>query len=537
MSEKMIPLSFEELLLQACKEYQNTGKMFQVPLKNNEKGIPVGPAAGPHTQLAENIVAAYAAGAAYFELKTVQLLYGEKLGIQKPCIYVKNEVFNTEWSSELSAKEAMDEYIKAFLLIHVLKKEFGLKHNPEPHFIMSVGYDLKGIRSEVVDSFLDGMKDASHTEEWQKDIAFLRENQKSFQNLSMEDIEEINAGSCISDTVTLSTMHGCPAGEIEQIIMYLLEQKGLHTLVKMNPTLIGEKMTEEILCQKGYETLSYSQESFDKNITMTDAVAMIERCGKKADFLGKRFGVKMTNTFPVFSDGLMKDETMYMSGPALYPLAITAVWQLAEQLQGKISISYSGGADEKNVSDLLEAGISPVTVSSVLLKPDGYRHISKMIQEASKSSPQHEGRLDLKKLEQLAEKAWSDAYYNKKESRVYKSSENYSSECAKCKNCVDVCPNRANVRIETENGAYVLHRNRLCNACGCCSFHCVMGHEPYLEKLSLFEDEEEYRSEDAARAAILYLEKKKLFRKNGEERSIPEYLQNVIQTGIEKGVL
>ena len=42
-----------------------------------------------------------------------------------------------------------------------------------------------------------------------------------------------------------------------------------------------------------------------------------------------------------------------------------------------------------------------------------------------------------------------------------------------------------------------------------------MGHEPYLEKLSVFEDEEEYRSEDAARAAILYLEKKKLFRENG----------------------
>ncbi|WP_230978083.1 hypothetical protein [Treponema vincentii] len=39
---------------------------------------PLGPAAGPHTQLAQNIVAAYAAGCRFFELKTVQKLDGER---------------------------------------------------------------------------------------------------------------------------------------------------------------------------------------------------------------------------------------------------------------------------------------------------------------------------------------------------------------------------------------------------------------------------------------------------------------------------
>ena len=99
MSEKMIPVSFEHLLMQACREYRNTGKLFQVPVRSNEKEIPIGPAAGPHTQLAGNIVAAFAAGAAYFELKTVQILYGAELGIRKPFIYAANEVFNTDWSS------------------------------------------------------------------------------------------------------------------------------------------------------------------------------------------------------------------------------------------------------------------------------------------------------------------------------------------------------------------------------------------------------------------------------------------------------
>lgn len=537
MSEKMIPVSFEHLLMQACREYRNTGKLFQVPVRSNEKEIPIGPAAGPHTQLAGNIVAAFAAGAAYFELKTVQILYGAELGIRKPCIYAANEVFNTEWSSELSAEEAGNEYIKAFLLIHVLKRELSLTGNPNPHFIISVGYDLKGIRSNPVDTFLNSMKDAAHTEEWQKDIAFLKEHQKDFQNLTLEDIEELEQNSCISDTVTLSTMHGCPADEIEEIILYLLEQKDFNTMVKLNPTLIGQEKTKELLFQKGYGSLTWSQESFDKNITMEDAVKMLRRCQKKSDSLGKRFGVKMTNTFPVFSNGILKDETMYMSGSALYPLAITATKELVEQLDGNITISYSGGADAYNINDLLETGICPVTVSSVLLKPGGYQNISKMLDSAEAVGMQRKEKLDLNKLQELVEAAWNDSYYDKKEQHIYKKQDHYGNMCAKCNNCVNVCPNRANIRIQTEDGAYVLHRNRLCNECGCCSFFCIMGHAPYLEKLTIFENKEEYEAEHSDRASILYLDEQKVFRENGEEKPIPESVQKIMEKGIKEGVL
>ena len=59
---------------------------------------PVGPAAGPHSQLAQNIVASYLAGGRFIELKTVQKL--ESLRIEKPCIDVPDEGYNTEWSTE-----------------------------------------------------------------------------------------------------------------------------------------------------------------------------------------------------------------------------------------------------------------------------------------------------------------------------------------------------------------------------------------------------------------------------------------------------
>jgi len=51
-------------------------------------------------------------------------------------------------------------------------------------------------------------------------------------------------------------MHGCPSNEIESIGKYLIEEKRLHTFVKLNPTLLGKSKVREILNQKlGYERL------------------------------------------------------------------------------------------------------------------------------------------------------------------------------------------------------------------------------------------------------------------------------------------
>ncbi|MDO4749432.1 MAG: putative selenate reductase subunit YgfK, partial [Eubacteriales bacterium] len=101
MSEIMRPLPFGVLMRRALHEYARHGSLFGVsqlfrmpedaemlPLFHETLETPFGPAAGPHTQLAQNIVAGYAAGARFFELKTVQIMDGEELSkcVPKPCI-------------------------------------------------------------------------------------------------------------------------------------------------------------------------------------------------------------------------------------------------------------------------------------------------------------------------------------------------------------------------------------------------------------------------------------------------------------------
>ena len=66
---------------------------------------PVGPAAGPQTQLAQNIVLSWLAGGRIIELKTVQV--NDQLDIPRPCIHVPNIGFNVEWSQELTVYESV----------------------------------------------------------------------------------------------------------------------------------------------------------------------------------------------------------------------------------------------------------------------------------------------------------------------------------------------------------------------------------------------------------------------------------------------
>ena len=84
MSDIMRPIPYEQLLDWTLKEYRENGSIFGVskvvkhtdgkalPIFDGKIESPFGPAAGPNSQLAQNIVTAYAAGARFFELKTVQ---------------------------------------------------------------------------------------------------------------------------------------------------------------------------------------------------------------------------------------------------------------------------------------------------------------------------------------------------------------------------------------------------------------------------------------------------------------------------------
>jgi putative selenate reductase len=493
MSDKMRQIEYEDLLDQVLVEYKRKGTLFYVPVIKRENHFPIGPAAGPHTQLAQNIIAAYAGGARYFELKTVQVIDGENLGIVKPCIYVSDEAYNTEWSTELTSNQALEEYIKAWYLLKVLIKEFDLGDENGFVFNMSVGYNLEGIQSQKIDYFIENMKDAYQTPIFLKCKNYTLENIDRFQNISLEYIEQIDSKLC--DTISISTMHGCPVEAIEKIATYLLAEKKLNVYIKCNPTLLGFEEVRRTLDKMGYGYVAFDHEIFDEDLSFEAAVHLIKKLQNVAKEINKEFGVKLTNTFPVkITNNELVGEDMYMSGPSLYPLSIGVAAKLSEAFQGALKISYSGGADNNNIAAIYETGIQPITVSTLLLKPNGYKNLFKLNQALDKLEPIIDNKkINVEKLMKLAQDATTDnVYYKPKAKRKKILNEDYTVFCSLCKNCVDVCPNRANILIEYENEKYTIHKDALCNECGNCTHFCIAGHQPYKEKFTVFKCESDF---------------------------------------------
>ncbi|MFR0780106.1 MAG: putative selenate reductase subunit YgfK [Zhenhengia sp.] len=421
MNDRMTPIPFPKLMewiliekehVFGIKQIFKTASHKYLNLFNEKLEIPCGPAAGPHTQLAQNIIAAYLAGARFFELKTVQTLDGEDLPVDKPCIRAEDECYNVEWSTELTVPEALEEYIKAWFALKLMSKEFDLGDPNGFIFNMSVGYDLEGIRSTKINAFIEGLKDASSTPIWHACIEWAKSHLQAFQ--SIDEAYLLGISSHISSSVTLSTLHGCPPDEIERIATYLLKEKGLHTYIKCNPTLLGYDFTRTILNQMGYDYLVFDTHHFEHDLQFDQAVPMLERLIALSNKLSLTFGVKLTNTFPVqITRSELPGKEMYMSGRALFPLTLSLAYKLTHTFKGNLNISFSGGVDAYNIKELFELGIYPITFATTLLKPGGYNRLYQIASLLNTSKEVPHKPIALSRLYTFLQTTYTDTHYTK----------------------------------------------------------------------------------------------------------------------------
>ena len=423
MSDIMRPIPFAQLMDWILTENTEKGSIFGVrkivrheggadPIFAEKIETPFGPAAGPNSQLAQNIVASYVAGARFFELKTVQVMDGAELSkcVAKPCIVAEDECYNCEWSTELEVPQAMSEYIKAWWACKLLARELGLGDPNGFVFNMSVGYDLEGIKSAKVDAYIEGMKDASNTAVWAECRDWALANLGRFEHVDADFVNSVSPH--VSSSVTESTLHGCPPDEIERIATYLITEKGLNTYIKCNPTLLGYEYARERLNSLGFDYIAFDDKHFVEDLQWADAVPMFKRLIALTQERGLAFGVKLTNTFPVdVTRKELPSEEMYMSGRSLYPLTIHLAQKISSEFDGRLRISYSGGADAQNIKSLYGAGIWPITMATTVLKPGGYERFSQISHVLE--GVERKDEVDVAAVTALDEAVAADPKYNK----------------------------------------------------------------------------------------------------------------------------
>ena len=213
MSDLFQPISADQLVAWVFCELDTGDSIFGIPRQHffvpldenpfrtsafgHPLETPFGPAAGPHSQMAQNIVASWLCGARYIELKTVQTL--DVLDVSKPCIDMQDEGYNVEWSQELKVEQSFEEYLRAWVLIHALHHKLGFPgESPGIVFNLSVGYDLDGIQKPNMQWFLDQMHDCSEYKQ-----TLVDQVARFYPAVSGIDVP-----NRLSDNVTLSTMHG-----------------------------------------------------------------------------------------------------------------------------------------------------------------------------------------------------------------------------------------------------------------------------------------------------------------------------------------
>ncbi|HUB08775.1 MAG TPA: 4Fe-4S dicluster domain-containing protein [Myxococcales bacterium] len=549
---ELVPFPFDRLVSRMFRELERNRSIFDleerrfvlgpgaldlsVRFHGKTAATPLGPAAGPQSQLAQNLVLSFLGGGRICELKTVQV--NDQLKIPRPCIDMQTVGYNVEWSQELRLEQSLEEYVKGSMLLEMLAASGALPFAPGFDrflFDMSVGYDLAGIQSEPVQAFLRGMRDARPLVD-----RLRRQIPEPWKRL-----RDLDFRTDLSDTLTLSTFHGCPPDEIERIMGYLLEAHGLHCIVKLNPTLLGKTEARALFNGRlGYEE-RIPDAAFDKDTRWEQAVAFVGRLGEKARGLGLGFGVKLTNTLIVENrrDFFPKSEKeMYLSGPPLHVLAVALVDRFRAAFGGDLPISFSAGIDQKNFPDAVALGLCPVTVCSDLLRPRGYgrmqgyfaelerrmtavgaRTIDEWVLRHGGAPAASLGEARCANAHRYAAALLEDPRYrraaNAKVPRKV-GSRLKLLDCLTCDICVPVCPNDANFtftlppleipvvklapsaggfRARTEGKLAVRERHQIgnvadaCNECGNCDVFCPEDGGPYVLKPRFFGTLEHWR--------------------------------------------
>lgn len=558
---ELCPASFADLVDRMFLELRRQEAVFDLPRRKwylphadgpdlgvrflgHRAATPVGPASGPHTQMAQNLVLCWLAGARILELKTVQI--NDRLEIGRPCIDAANVCYNIEWSQELRIGESLSEYVAGAMLIHMLR-QMDLADGVDltgsagdTVFDMSVGYDLAGIKSEPVVRYIESLKNArAAIDELRLQIPARHRR-----------LRDLDYPAQVSDSITLSTFHGCPADEIERICTFLLGEMDVDVVVKMNPPMLGRERLEHLLHEvMGYSEIRVNPSAYTSGLRFDEAVDMCRRLQSLAARLGRQVGAKFSNTLEVvnhrqvFPSG---NSVMYLSGQPLHVITLTLAECFREAMGPELPLSFSAGVDQRNFPDMVAAGFVPVTTCTDLLRTGGYGRLPRYLAHLEErmaavgAGTIADYLLDVfgqraavggdvpraaaGNLAHVAEQARGDERYraaaNRAEPRRV-DSHLALFDCLTCDKCVPVCPNDANftydLRPQTlaftdwvvgedgdlrpgERRELVVKRKHqianfadFCNECGNCDTFCPEYGGPFIEKPSFFGSIEGWR--------------------------------------------
>ena len=415
---------------------------------------------------------------------------------------------------------------------------------------MSIGYDLAGIQTPKVVNFIRGMIDARET------VDRLRDQIPRW----LAPLRDLDYPTQLSRSITLSTFHGCPAGEIERICEFLLTELGVHTIIKMNPPMLGRDRLEHLLYDvMGYTDVRVNEKAYTSGLQFDESLEICGRLTRLAASRNLTLGAKFSNTLEVENQSSFFQPTekiMYLSGAPLHVITLTLANEFRQAVGAKFPISFSAGVDRKNFANVVACGIVPVTTCTDLLKTGGYGRLPPYLHDLQKQmekvgartiddfildcrgqraaaggDPVQAGFLNTPII--VAETQADPRYYAAQNRAIPKKIDSHlvTFDCITCDKCIPVCPNDANftyhtgelrltyrdVEVRPDGSVVPIGDEKLfelkqadqianfadyCNHCGNCDTFCPEYDGPYLKKPNFYGSRAGIRSWRAARRLL-----------------------------------
>ncbi len=354
--------------------------------------LPIGPGASPLTIPYIGILSAYLAGARFFELP-VQAALAFRMAT------LKGSRGAVKTGDEARVSEiVLKEFLLGRVLNLVLGSALGLNLEsapPEPCvYTANISAETDPETADFLQALQDGRAQAIQNALLEELKTFSPTNDP-FRGSDLEGrlLKLGNLGSKLQapliSALCLAIPDGLPLKEAEGYISRLIEEARVPIELKLGPWILGNERLADIFRRQGEERDS---SIFGRNASVrySEAIMIIRRLFTRAREAGLFFGVKVDGSMPsAIGRSLMRPEPDHrkpsplLSGPPVYAAGLCLAARVAEDLSGSLPISFAGGLDALRAKALFQTGVRPLTLTSVLYSPAGFRALSPIAEAMS----------------------------------------------------------------------------------------------------------------------------------------------------------
>lgn len=365
-------MTFPDVVTNVINEYNINKTIFGIHIPANkipENHPHVGVFSAIHCSSAQGIISCFLSGA---DICVLPPFDGESFLIPKIC--GSDGVLRFTDCCSLSADIMLGEYIKAWLAINVLSKEFNIGSTD---FSFSIYCQCRpnGI-SDSAKAILNQFSDISENALFLNCKQWLCSHIDLFDNVDTGYISEISAAPVKNSIIAPCNFS---RSTVSAYLDYLITELHLTADIQLSPTCLGKEYIGNQLRSLWYDCAVPNSAVFAHAPDYAKVEGSIRSFKSK---YAEKMGVLVGDTLDV----IYGDAASKLCGKFLYPFSLSIAAKIYNTFGKELKVSFFGGVSANNADILNNIGFDTIYCSDALISVGGFNNLKQIQQRTRKSS-------------------------------------------------------------------------------------------------------------------------------------------------------